>query len=894
MAELAQALHGYDRGHRLLAVGGDVNAAERNLMERLSDLSGYTPIDFGFDHYHTGYTCGRYYALACTWPDEDADRGGAVLTHTLLLPLEEAALQPTLGPLLGLHRRPASATDRAPYQVPLTSPLDPEIVQPVARPRATAALALLFGQPHRPILWIESPPPDDIVRLLWSYLWPEARREFSFCTLSFQPRQIEGRVFSFLGAPPECRGAFPSRATTRAWWDQGQAGDPAGVDTNAHPWLAGLLDGGPVGLQEALQPLRDAGLPLPPPSELPRLLRLSELRQAAPERLAAARASADLLARLWPDLSAHHPWWAEALDHILQRQADAPLTPRPLWDLLDLLQRPQARARMDDEPFRDRLAIVLHREVMRRLQEAPNESAVGLGLLSNAARATVAAKPLLAALTQATTDAIARAPKPSQALMIATSVIRAPEAAGVPSTLQAAALRQLPPDQRAQLLQDLPPAPHWMQLAREMHEPQLLFDLWRRAGDPARGLEEAAALIWQSDLPRLALLQNVVALAPPEIVLRWAVGVTDPRIAHAAADQAAARLHTTRPDLERLAEACDGKPNGAQVYAAAGGSAALSEVQSSLAARPDLSLAILQATAGSHPHPALQRVSLAAVASLSEDRLVQSELPTLLGSTVALPWFQKLAERATEIVLRRLMAGQIEPRVAGAWFVAEPLRTDLTHKASWELDRILTLSSTKALSLLTATVRAACEGRPPVTWALNLLVFALQRTPLPGLQPAVDDLVWLLERSQGQDHIRLAGEILGAVRRHVPKDGWRLVETTFSIVYPLLEEGRPSFWSWYYWLDPVWDKARPWRLWLLDTWLVQRWPVDALLRLLDRMKDGERLLERLAKRAWKVNGGPELLSHMLNAATETPSLSGRWGPALRTSLRRGPQPYDWD
>jgi hypothetical protein len=287
---LPQTLHGYDRGHRLLAFAGDVSDAERSLIERLSDLSGYTPSGFSFTSYLTGYPCGRYYALACTWPDLTAERGGAVLTHTVLLPRALAAAAPSLAPLLPLHRKPTSAFDRAPYQS--LRPWDPAQLarEPFISPaRARAALALVFFQPERPAVWIDAVAPLDGVAHIWRHLWPDARQDFSFCTLSFQPRQVEGRVFTFIGAPPESRGAFPTRGTTRAWWDQGLMGDPRWLSEGAIPALDQLVAGGPAGVKGLLDQALEAGLRPPRPHELPQLAQLMDLRRAASSRLSAAR-----------------------------------------------------------------------------------------------------------------------------------------------------------------------------------------------------------------------------------------------------------------------------------------------------------------------------------------------------------------------------------------------------------------------------------------------------------------------------------------------------------------------------------------------------------------------------------------------------------------------------
>ena len=100
-----QAVFGYSDGHELLAASA-LRPAERDQLERLTDLSGYVPTGFSFSSYLSGFPVGDRYALCRTWPDTDAPRKGAVLTHVLLLPFD-ALDQHGIDVLVQLHRRPA-------------------------------------------------------------------------------------------------------------------------------------------------------------------------------------------------------------------------------------------------------------------------------------------------------------------------------------------------------------------------------------------------------------------------------------------------------------------------------------------------------------------------------------------------------------------------------------------------------------------------------------------------------------------------------------------------------------------------------------------------------------------------------------------------------------------
>ncbi len=88
-----QAFHGYDQGHRLLAASTTLHPSESTLLDRLSDLSGFLPNGTEIPEYLTMFPCGRFYVFARTWPDHLGTRGGTVLTHSLLVPLERAVTQ---------------------------------------------------------------------------------------------------------------------------------------------------------------------------------------------------------------------------------------------------------------------------------------------------------------------------------------------------------------------------------------------------------------------------------------------------------------------------------------------------------------------------------------------------------------------------------------------------------------------------------------------------------------------------------------------------------------------------------------------------------------------------------------------------------------------------------
>jgi hypothetical protein len=896
---LPQTLHGYDRGHRLLAFGGDVSDAERSLSERLSDLSGYTPSGFSFTSYLTGYPCGRYYALACTWPDLTAERGGAVLTHTVLLPRALAAAAPSLAPLLTLHRKPTSASDRAPYQS--LRPWDPAQVarEPFISPaRARAALALVFFQPERPAVWIDAVAPLDSVAHVWRHLWPEVRQDFSFCTLSFQPRQVEGRVFTFIGAPPESRGAFPTRGTTRAWWDQGQMGDPRWLTEGAIPALDQLVAGGPSWVKGLLDPARGAGLRPPRPHELPQLAQLMELRRAAPSRLSAARGAADLLAALWPDAAPSHPWWTEALGHLINRQPDAAISARPLWELVDLLGRPQLKARLGETSLSAELREQVQEQVAHRLTEAPAATAEGLSGLLTAIGDAPEGDRLLKAVTDGAHAAVSRSTSPEQARQISSALLSVRKAHPRLGEIALRALRSLSSADRVELLRAIPDPSERRALGRHHHAPSVVFDSWVAEGDTLRGLTEAANTAWEHDPPLTSELEAVLSSAPAELVVTWATQIAEPRQAADAAREAAKAARRANMTLAPIAERCDGAVNGPLVFALAASGANSDDVRSKLEWKPALALAILRASNAQSRTGILDGVARDAARSITEERLLSSELRELLIQESASRWGREQLGRAAKLVIKRLVTGKMSAEDAAEWFTLPDVRSTLKDLSRWDFHREEVTDSVALPPLSAALRRLLTIQESTLDWVGRHLVAIIEGADIMAMDAATNDLCGIIERlPTSSTRLELAAAILTAIRSYPPSRGWLLAERCFPLVYPSLEreEDRSFLGSvWRIWSGEGWDKAKAARRWLVDIWIRREWPADSLLRLLAATPDGAILLTRLLKRARKVTGGEALIRALEKAARTSADLPEPFATRARLAVSgQTPEP-EWD
>jgi hypothetical protein len=354
-----QTLHGYRDGHRLLAASPGVRPEERRGIGRNSDLSGPVPSGYHWGRYWTGYPVGDRWAFAATWPDHAAPRRGAVWTHTLLIDLANLE-QVDLAILAELHRFPVRGEEVL-YEQELVVP------EPNGGPEGTipdrALVASTFGPGRRPGVRLGVHCAEADVCALWRWMWRSARAKFAFCTTAFGPMDLGERQYDLLWAPAEARGGFAGRVVR--WVDQ---------ETD-DAWVDELVRAG--GPHLWLNQGRARGLPTPAMNDLWLFPRLFQLEDGASERLTAARGWADLLERLWPDSSVCPDVWSRALKALMAGQHQGALSPKPWWELDDLLRRPQLAGGAVRWPS---LGPVVQREFQRRLGLAAPPSSLMLAI----------------------------------------------------------------------------------------------------------------------------------------------------------------------------------------------------------------------------------------------------------------------------------------------------------------------------------------------------------------------------------------------------------------------------------------------------------------------------------------------------------------------------------
>lgn len=864
--ELAQTLHGYTQGHRLLAQGGDIVEAELHELDRLSDLSGYLPSDASFDAYHTAFPCGRYHAFACTWPDRTAPRRGTVLTHTLLIPRELWLVHDDLGVWAQLHRKPSSALEREPFTtVPQLEPL-PIASAELPREQLRGLLQLWLGQPERPLLWVGEPSLA-LARVLWPWLWPEARRSFSFCTFALQVRVMRDlRPFELLVVPPAALGSFLEQSESRAWWREGRV-----WRGEVEPWIDALLDAGPDAVAQLIGELRARELAPMHPGLFRTAQRFVELHGGAAERLAAARAHLDLLARVWPGLAADHPAVVDAVRRLIARQADAPLAPRPLWDLQHMLGQGYVRAQLDaDTTLAPELLACVREQLDRRLHDAAERAGAGLVELYASAHPR-AREVILAAI---------RAASPSEhgePLAWAQALLDHAEQRGDAALEQVlwdalplaslvewlhARLATLDADARMQLRERASTR------ASERGSPELARAAW--GDDVAMGLR-AAAVVVASHPDRAVRFEALVQREPEADQLAWCLDCEVESLRGSATRIAVALLRKDKLTPNELASRCEGHRLGARIFNEACPWALERDIE-----------AVLR----EHEQLAQQLVSFLLEGSTSTSTMVGPAGRAVPGTLLWTPASRlalargKPAKSILDVLVPRLLsdilAGSISADEAGAWLSEPYVGGWLRQAGTWELDRPLTGNippgALTQLVLATRHALRSSSAREPCIPLARML----EKADRDSLAASLASLVDLLEAisPSGPGGLYLRAEVLGAIDRHRIPQGWRLVELAFYPVYLGIVGGmqieRVSWWRSY-----SWDRAKHWRHWLLDTWVSYSWPPESLVRCLG---GDVQLAERVFKRASKQSGQSKALLRSLGPAVAKDARLRRvWG-----------------
>lgn len=891
VVSIAQTLHGYDDGHRLLARGGDLLDREVALLDRLTDLTGYIPPGFDFDDYLSGYSCGRYYALARTWHDRTGARRGTVLTHALLLP----AGRPIGGSLEGLaslFRRPDSPIDRDAYRSTLEFRETTEVAPDALDETETAVLARLLSPREHPLLWLGEAQPERRLARLWASLPPIWRSKLTFCTMALGVPRHPAALFDLLFAPVEARTAFTGHVPKnlrvdllepelgQRMFSGGFAGQ--GVGEVQIEWTKRLMRWCDR-MSVAPRTLR----------ELATLERVRELEPLAHERVTAARSRMDLALHLWPDLSEEQPLSTQLLDDLLDTQPTAEGGPRPLWELTELLRRPLFRARIArDAAYAARASRTIEAEVLARLSRHGDGAWEALPSLLDV---TSSQTPLAEALRRGLERAVIALAEHDPNTLFAVRIEGLPESLYVP--LLVSAVRAVP---GARLLDVVTPLAEARERGRNVTSAWVVLRERTWDGDDltlvdaltkAEEADESTLhrlMSWAQRTRRSAIeLSSVLARFPAAVRLAWALDCAEPSIRDVAIQVGLDAWSEQSLPLSSLISLAKGRPSGDAVVRRALRSTPSDARRDALRSEHELARS-------------LAREHLAGASGAEVGELFDDSLCVLFESASGVSALQRVVaeapssegrDRVAREGLARAFDAHVDPSASGdplvEWLDLEPTRACLAQASLDELRSWLsgTREVGRQLPRIARCVRLSLSrkrGEGP--WLASLLALPMRRAWAGDLDAAAEDLCEVLRIAHAADAKSLAAECLVAVRRDSPRRGNLLVIATFPRIYPeLLDRERDPLssagWSW-----SGWDRAREWRRWLTDTWLSMRWPpADLLLALGGDVRLLRQVVVRLDHRWW---AGRSLLEELRETLGQRRELAANFrGDALAEATR---------
>lgn len=195
-----QALHGYANGHQLLASSCVLELADRKKMDELSDLSGRNTGE-EFVDYYTGYPIegGKRYVVSKTWYAYEMARPGCVWTHSLIFCTEDVCQLTDFPELMNSFQRPIGSNFEA-YIHPLYLYVKKEKDFPAYDVQRLQYEIFTICSSETPKYILVDAASDRFENELFMVLCslpPEILRTFTFCTMSYDVRKYEDRLFQY-------------------------------------------------------------------------------------------------------------------------------------------------------------------------------------------------------------------------------------------------------------------------------------------------------------------------------------------------------------------------------------------------------------------------------------------------------------------------------------------------------------------------------------------------------------------------------------------------------------------------------------------------------------------------------------------------------------------------
>ena len=227
-------IHGYRKGHQLLASSVVLSKDDQAVVDRLSDVAGPLRPKELFAPYLSAYPLpsGTYYVIARTWQDLIVPRAGCGRTKSVLIDAQAWSLKPPLIPILHLLGSAELPTETDAVRIELEEQLEGQL-PPAPTFSASELLEALFLEDVKPVVVFDAPDPELIALRLLTALWPNIRRRFALSTFALSPRKIGGRDFDLVFAPLNAKAKFSD-------WP-GRRVDGRSSQTDRHKWTGAIV-----------------------------------------------------------------------------------------------------------------------------------------------------------------------------------------------------------------------------------------------------------------------------------------------------------------------------------------------------------------------------------------------------------------------------------------------------------------------------------------------------------------------------------------------------------------------------------------------------------------------------------------------------------------------------
>jgi hypothetical protein len=202
-------IHGYRKGHQLLASSIILPKEDQTVVDRLSDVAGPLRPKEQFKPYLAAYPLpsGNHYVVARTWQDLIVPRAGCVLTKSVLIDARVWSVEAPLLPILRLLDPNVLPDEAQAVGVELLDRGNTRL-PPAPDFSGSELLEALFLEDAKPVVVFDAPDPELIALRLLTALWPDIRRRFSLSTFALSPRKIGGRDLDLVFAPLNAKAKF--------------------------------------------------------------------------------------------------------------------------------------------------------------------------------------------------------------------------------------------------------------------------------------------------------------------------------------------------------------------------------------------------------------------------------------------------------------------------------------------------------------------------------------------------------------------------------------------------------------------------------------------------------------------------------------------------------------